>query len=101
MDVVSNYAADDEVVGAFFSHESDKGKAPADDDEGPNKAPKKNNNKNKKVWQNKREAVDDNFVATVERKKPRGPPEGVVFNKMLKEPCPYHKRGASHKLEAC
>jgi len=31
MDVVANYTADEEAGGAFFSHESDKGKAPADD----------------------------------------------------------------------
>jgi len=35
----------------------------------------------------------------MERKRPRGPPEGGIFDKMLKEPCPYHKGGANHKLE--
>jgi len=49
MDVVVNYAADEEAIGAFFSHESDKGKTPADNDEGPSKGPKKNNNKKKEV----------------------------------------------------
>jgi len=29
------------------------------------------------------------------------PPKGVVFDKMLKEPCPYHKGEANHKLEDC
>ena len=47
MDVVANYAAGEEAVGAFFSQESDKGKAPADDNEGPSGGPKKNNNKKK------------------------------------------------------
>jgi len=37
----------------------------------------------------------------MERKRPRGPPEGAIFDKMLKEPCPYHKGGANHKLEDC
>ena len=37
----------------------------------------------------------------MERKKPRGPPEGAIFDKLLKEPCPYHKGGANHKLEDC
>jgi len=41
MDVVANYAAGEEVVGAFFSHESDKGKAPMDDDEGLAKDPRR------------------------------------------------------------
>ena len=35
----------------------------------------------------------------MEHKRPRGPPEGAIFDKMLKEPCPYHKGGANHKLE--
>jgi hypothetical protein len=49
MDVVANYAASEEAVGTFFSHESDKGKARADDNERLSKGPKKNNNKKKKV----------------------------------------------------
>jgi len=35
MDVVANYAAGEEAVGAFFSCEGRKGKQPADEDEGP------------------------------------------------------------------
>jgi len=35
MDVVANYAAGEEAVGAFFSCEGRKGKPPTDDDEGP------------------------------------------------------------------
>jgi len=100
MDVVANYAAREEAVGAFFSHEGSKGKAPADDDEGPSRGPKKSKKK-KKARPFKRETLDDDFVAAVERKKPRGPPEGAIFDKMLKEPCPYHKGGANHKLEDC
>jgi len=72
MDVVGNYVAGEEAVGAFFNHENDKGKAPAEDDKGPSRGPKKNNNK-KKTRPIKQEALDDDFVAAVERKKPRGP----------------------------
>jgi len=88
MDVVANYAAGEEAVGAFFSHKRDKGKVLANDDEGSSRGPRKNNNKKKKAQQNKREALDDDFIAAVERKKTRGPPEGAVFDKMQKEPCP-------------
>ena len=70
MDVVAIYAASEEAVNVFFSHESDKGKAPTKDDEGPSRGPKNNNNKKKKEQQNKREAVEDDFIAIVERKKP-------------------------------
>ena len=100
IDMVANYAAGEEVVGAFFNHEGNKGKAPVDDDEAPSRRSKKGNKK-KKARPIKREALDEDFVAAVERKKPRGPPEGAVFVKMLKEPCPYHKGGANRKLEDC
>ena len=73
MDVVANYAAGEEAVGTFFSHKNDKGKAPTDDDEGPSRGPKKNNKKKKKAWQNKHEAIDDDFVTAVKCKKPQGP----------------------------
>jgi len=47
MDVVANYAAGEEAVGAFFSYQGSKGKAPADDDEGPSRGPKKSKKKKK------------------------------------------------------
>jgi len=59
------------------------------------------NKKKKKARLFQREALDDDLIATMERKRPRGPPEGAIFDKMLKEPCPYHKGGANHKLEDC
>jgi len=100
MDVVANYAAGEKAVGAFFSYEGGKGKSPTDDDEGPSRGPKKNKKK-KKARPFQQEALDDDFVAAVDHKRPRGPPEGAIFDKMLKEPCPYHKGGANQKLEDC
>ena len=85
MDVVANYAAGEEAVGAFFSCEGRKGKPPADDDEGPSRGPKKNKKK-KKMRPFQREDLDDDLVAAMERKRPRGPLEGAIFDKMLKEP---------------
>jgi len=76
MDVVANYAACEEAVDAFFSHERDKGKALADSNEGPSRGPEKNKKK-KKARQIKWEALNDDFVTAVERKKPRGPLEGA------------------------
>jgi len=46
MDVVANYTAGEEAVGAFFSC-GGKGMSPADDDEGPSRGPKKRKKKNK------------------------------------------------------
>ena len=100
MDMVTNYATGEEAVSAFFSHEGSNAKAPVDDDEGPSRGSKKGKKK-KKARPFKREALDDDFMAAVERKKPRGPPERAIFDKILKEPCPYHKGGANHKLEDC
>ena len=47
MDVVANYTAGEEAVGAFFNCEGGNGKSPADDDEGPSRGPKKNKKKKK------------------------------------------------------
>ena len=49
MDVVANYTAGEEAVGAFFSCEGRKDKQLADDDEGPSRGPKKNKKKKKKT----------------------------------------------------
>jgi hypothetical protein len=62
----------------------------------------KRNKKKKKNHQGKQEALADDLVATTDHKKPRGPPlDGDIFNKMLKEPCPYHKGPRNHNLEDC
>ena len=102
MDVVANYAAREEAVGTFFSCEGGKGKSPADEDEGPSRGPKKSKRK-KKARPFRWVALDDDLVAAMDRKRPRGPPEGAIFDKMLKEPCPYHKEGriTSLKTAAC
>jgi hypothetical protein len=48
--------------------------------------------KGKKKSQAKRDATDADLVAAVEYKNPRKPPGGAnLFDKMLKEPCPYHQ----------
>ena len=71
MDMVAKYAAGEEAVSAFFSYEGGKGKASADDDEVPNRGPKKSKKKKARLF--KREVLDDDLVAAMERKKPRGP----------------------------
>jgi len=69
MDVVANYAAGEEAVGAFFSYEGKKGKPSTDDGEGPSRGPKKNKKK-KKTGSFQREDLDDDLVAAMERKRP-------------------------------
>jgi len=62
-----------------------KGKSPTDDDEGPSRGSQKNKKK-KKARSFQWEALDDDLVAAMDRKRPRDPPEGAIFDKMLKEP---------------
>ena len=89
MDIVANYAAGEEAVGAFFSGEGRKGKPPADDDEGPSRGPKKNKKKKKKkTWLFQREDLDDDLVAAMECKRPRGPLEGGHFRQDAKGAMP-------------
>jgi hypothetical protein len=58
--------------------------------------------KAKKKAQAKRDAADANLVAAVEHRNPRKPPRGAnLFDKMLKESCPYHQGPVKHTLEEC
>jgi hypothetical protein len=58
--------------------------------------------KGKKKSQAKRDAANTDLVAAAEYKNPRKPPGGVnLFDKMLKEPCPYHQGPVKHTLEEC
>jgi hypothetical protein len=101
MDIVTNFAAGEEVVGAIFGGDSERGEQKVDDPASSTRGSKRNNCKKKKGQQGKLEALTDELVAATEHKKPRGPPGGGVFDKMLKEPCPYHKGLTNHNLEDC
>jgi hypothetical protein len=58
--------------------------------------------KTRKKAQAKRDAVDADLVAAVEHRNPRKPPGGAsMFDKMLKESCPYHRGPVKHTLEEC
>jgi hypothetical protein len=100
MDIVTNYATSEEAVSAIFGGDQDKGKRKDEEPEGSNWSTKRSNRK-KKNQQGKREATADDLIAAADRKKPRGPPSGGIFDKMLKEPCPYHKGPTDHNLEDC
>jgi hypothetical protein len=50
----------------------------------------------------KRDAADADLVAAAEYKNPRKPPGGAnLFDKMLKEQCPYHQGPVKDTLEEC
>jgi hypothetical protein len=62
--------------------------------------PKKN--KKKKVQQGQHEALATDLVAATERRIPQVPQGGPsVFDKMLRESCPYHKGPVKHTLGKC
>jgi hypothetical protein len=55
--------------------------------------------KGKKKSQAKRDAADADLVAAAEHRKPPG--GANLFDKMLKESCPYHQGPVKHTLEEC
>jgi hypothetical protein len=58
--------------------------------------------KAKNKSQAKRDAADANLVAATEHRNLWKPPRGAgAFDKMLKEPCPYHQGPVKHTLEEC
>jgi hypothetical protein len=58
--------------------------------------------KTRKKAQAKHDAVDADLVAAAEHRNPRKPPGGAnMFDKMLKESCPYHRGLVKHTLEEC
>jgi hypothetical protein len=103
MDIVTNYTAGEEAVGAIFGGDQGNGKRKDEEPEGSNRSAKRNNRKKKKKknQQGKREVTVDDLIAAADHRKPRGPPGGGIFDKMLKEPCPYHKGPMNHNLEDC
>jgi hypothetical protein len=48
MDIVTNYAASEEAIGAIFGGDQDKGKRKGEEPEGPNRGTKRSNRKKTK-----------------------------------------------------
>jgi hypothetical protein len=58
--------------------------------------------KGKKKSQAKRDATDADLVAAAGHRNPQKSPAGAnLFDKMLKESCPYHQGPVKHTLEEC
>jgi hypothetical protein len=58
--------------------------------------------KAKKKLQATCDAADADLVAAAEHRNPQKPPGGAnLFDKMLKESCPYHQGPVKHTLEEC
>jgi hypothetical protein len=70
MDIVTNFVAGEEAVGAIFGGDLERGKQKVDDPVSSTRGSKRNNRKKKKGQQGKLEASADELVAATEHKKP-------------------------------
>jgi hypothetical protein len=87
MDIATKFASGQEAVEAIFRKD---------------KQPQGRQQEAKKKSQAKRDTADADLVAAAKHRNPQKPPEGTnLFNKMLKELCPYHQGPVKHTLEEC
>jgi hypothetical protein len=101
MDIATKFASGQEAVEAIFR--KDKQPQGRQQEDVPEASAQRGTKKkaNKKA-QAKRDAADADLVAAVEHRNPRKPPGGAnLFDKMLKESCPYHQGPVKHTLEEC
>jgi hypothetical protein len=101
MDIATKFAYGQEAVEAIFRKDKQpQGRQPDDVPEAT--AQRGARKKGKKKSQAKRYAADADLVAAAEHRNPRKPPGGAnLFDKMLKESCPYHQGPVKHTLEEC
>jgi hypothetical protein len=101
MDIATKFASGQEAVEAIFR--KDKWPQGRQKEDAPKASVQRGAKKKaKKKAQAKRDAVDVDLVAAAEHWNPRKPPGGAnMFDKMLKESCPYHRGPVKHTLEEC
>jgi hypothetical protein len=101
MDIATKFASVQEAVEAIFRKDKQpQGRQQEDVPEAS--AQRGMKKKAKKKAQAKRDAADADLVAAAEHRNPRKPPGGAnLFDKMLKESCPYHQGPIKHTLEEC
>jgi hypothetical protein len=101
MDIATKFASSQEAVEAIFrKDEQPQGHQQEEVPEASAQCGTKK--KGKKKSQAKRNAADADLVAVVEHRNLRKPPGGAnLFDKMLKESCPYHQGPVKHNLEEC
>jgi hypothetical protein len=101
MDIATKFASGQEAVEAIFRKDKQpQGRQKEDAPEAS--VQRRTKKKAKKKAQAKRDAVDADLVAAAEHRNPRKPPGGAnMFDKMLKESCPYHRGPIKHTLEEC
>jgi hypothetical protein len=101
MDITTKFASGQEAVEAIFRKDK-KPQGRQKEDVPEASAPRGTKKKTRKKAQGKRDVVDTDLVAAAEHRNPRKPPGGAnMFDKMLKESCPYHKGPVKHTLKEC
>jgi hypothetical protein len=101
MDIATKFASGQEAVEAIFRKDKQpQGRQKEDVPEAS--VLRGTKKKTRKKAQAKHDAVDADLVAAAEHRNPRKPPGGAnMFDKMLKESCPYHRGPVKHTLEEC
>jgi hypothetical protein len=101
MDIATKFASGQEAVEAIFRKDKQpQGRQKEDVPEASVQHGTKK--KTRKKAQAKCNAIDADLVAAAEHWNPRKPPGGAnMFDKMLKESCPYHRGPVKHTLEEC
>jgi hypothetical protein len=101
MDIATKFASGQEAVEAIFRKDKQpQGRQPEDVPEAS--AQRGTKKKGKKKSQAKHDAADADLFGAVEHRNPRKPPAGAnLFDKMIKESCPYRQGPVKHTLEEC
>jgi hypothetical protein len=101
MDIATKFASGQEAVVAIFRKDKQpQGHQLEDVPEASAQCGTKK--KGKKKSQAKRDAADADLVAAAEHRNPQKPPGNAnLFDKMLKESCPYHHGPVKHTIEEC
>jgi hypothetical protein len=101
MDIATKFASGQEAVEAIF--QKDKQSQGRQKEDVPEASVQRGTKKkSKKKAQAKLNAVEADLVTAAKRRNPRRTLGGAnVFDKMLKESCPYHKGPVKHTLEEC
>jgi hypothetical protein len=101
MDIATKFASGQEAVEAIFRKDK-KPQGCQQEDVPEASAQRGTKKKGKKKSQAKRDDADADLVAAAEHRNLRKPPGGAnLFDKMLKEPYPYHQGLVKHTLEEC
>jgi hypothetical protein len=101
MDIATKFASGQEAVESIFRKDKQpQGRQKEDAPEAS--ASRGTKKKARKKAQAKCDAVDADLIAAAEHRNPWKPPGGAnMFDKMLKESCPYHRGPVKHTLEEC